>query len=119
MLGDMITKRLANGSLQQCPTCQVPARQRHFLNECPILSDTRLQLQKVLYHELHQPLVSEGDFDSFFKSLHDLNVGNPREDLTPALISAMVNKVRKFSYNLNTMVDQIVQRVNALFSNPS
>jgi len=57
------------GTLMQCKRCKVPARQFHFLNECPGTQFPRELLKRSLPEWFQVHLIKEGDFNSFFMNL--------------------------------------------------
>ncbi len=61
------------GAVRKCVTCcSTPATQSHFLNDCPINQNTRDLLLRNMPQGITGPLISSGDFFTFFANIRHL-----------------------------------------------
>jgi Reverse transcriptase (RNA-dependent DNA polymerase) len=122
VVGDLLTRRHPYGAVMLCPRCQVPALQRHLLNECPTLQDFRHAIAAVFTQELTQEPTSLQDYDSLVRSLPELKLERTQESTDNTGSDALllrVESLRKFSNSLDSLVESVVTSVNNLFERVS
>jgi len=62
------------GTVKNCPTCLVPATQRHFLNVCSVNNRSREILARSLPATFRVKYLSECDFHGFYMNLRDTEI---------------------------------------------